>query len=174
MAKYTVAAMEALIAQYMGLVCKCALNTRSDYFDLDDRRQIATIAFMGVIESFDSTKGKFTSYAWVAMENAIRSESRKIASDKVRVQMAAREDVVSQYALGGSICSDRLVSICQLKSICDRVLTHVESHVLVHRLGLAGESYTLHELSRQLNMSHESVRRIEVRAVKRIRSIFAA
>jgi len=156
-------ARETFVRSNMGLVFKIAKNAAPNF--IDDAIQEGAIKLWKVAEVYNPARGEFSTLAYISIQRAIRhavkTESRK--------QYSMLEDA-SVNAEFSFIEEEHRNSVCELLRDAVRELPLQERFVVTFHHGLYDEKpMTLRALGKQLKISPEYVRRIEKKALLKIR-----
>jgi len=133
------------------------------------------VSLMMAVEKFDYSRGnRFSTYAsWAIIRNFARSVPRE------RYQLdrfATGHDEILDIAAGMRTYDPNEVNVPELRESIDAVLAQLqprERTILIDHYGLdeEGRSMTFDQLGRNLGISKERVRQIEIRALKKLRKI---
>lgn len=133
------------------------------------------VSLIKAIEKFDYTRGfRFSTYAsWAIMRNFARSVPReKYQLDR----FSTGQDEVLDIAAGLKTYDPNESNLPELRESIDVMLMQLsprERAILVDHYGLddSGESKTFDQLGRQMGLSKERVRQIELQAMKKLRRV---
>ena len=143
---------------------------------------IGTIGLIKAIESFDSSKGKLSTYASRCIDNELlmllrfkKKTSREISLyDPIGTDKEGNE--ISLLDVTGSEQSDVLTKVEdaqhleKLPSLIEERLNDRERLIIVLRYGLlSGEEMTQRSIGKKLGISRSYVSRIEKRALEKLR-----
>ena len=177
-------AREILIERNLRLVAHIAKKYQNVDEDMEDLISIGTIGLIKAVASFDSGKGKLSTYASRCIDNELlmllRSKKKTskevslyepIGTDKegneinlLDIIESEQVDVVDRMELGSNI--RRLGRVLQ-------TLEEREKEIIYLRYGLAtGKEVTQREIGRNLGISRSYVSRIEKRALEKLREGF--
>ena len=133
------------------------------------------VSLMMAVEKFDYSRGnRFSTYAsWAIIRNFARSVPRE------RYQLdrfATGHEEILDIAAGMRTYDPNEVNLPELRESIDAVLAQLqprERTILIDHYGLDedGRSKTFDQLGRNLGISKERVRQIEIRALKKLRKI---
>jgi len=133
------------------------------------------VSLMRAVEKFDYARGyKFSTYAsWAIMKNYARSVPRE--RYRQGRYMTGQEEALD-VAAGLATYDSTEESIPEIRESIDAVLAQLslrERAILVEHYGLmkTGNAATLEELGRELGISKERVRQIEIHALKKLRKL---
>ena len=178
-------AREILIERNLRLVAHIAKKYQNVDEEMEDLISIGTIGLIKAISSFDAGKGKLSTYASRCIDNELlmllrskKKSSREVSlfepigTDKegneinlLDIIEHEEEDVTEQMAL----CEN----VRKLEKLLDKVLTGREREIIFLRYGLAtGREVTQREIGEKLHISRSYVRRIEKKALSRLRERF--
>ena len=174
-------AREILIERNLRLVAHIAKKYQNVDEDMEDLISIGTIGLIKAVASFDSGKGKLSTYASRCIDNELlmllRSKKKTskevslyepIGTDKegneinlLDIIESEQIDVIDRMELGSNI--QRLSGILQ-------TLDEREKEIICLRYGLAtGREVTQREIGERLGISRSYVSRIEKRALYKLR-----
>ncbi len=174
-------AREILIERNLRLVAHIAKKYQNVDEDMEDLISIGTIGLIKAVASFDSGKGKLSTYASRCIDNELlmllRSKKKTskevslyepIGTDKegneinlLDIIESEQVDVVDRMELGSNI--RRLGRVLQ-------TLEEREKEIIYLRYGLAtGKEVTQREIGEKLGISRSYVSRIEKRALYKLR-----
>ena len=149
---------------------------------MEDLISIGTIGLIKAIESFDSSKGKLSTYASRCIDNELlmllrfkKKTSREISLyDPIGTDKEGNE--ISLLDVTGSEQSDVLTKVEdaqhleKLPSLIEERLNDRERLIIVLRYGLlSGEEMTQRSIGKKLGISRSYVSRIEKRALEKLR-----
>ena len=133
------------------------------------------VSLMRAVEKFDYARGfRFSTYAsWAIIRNFARSVPKE------RYQMdrfATGHDEILDIAAGLRSYDPNELNISELRESIDVVLAQLapmERTILMDHYGLIDEGHTktLEQLGKRLGISKERVRQIEIKALKKLRTI---
>jgi len=131
------------------------------------------VSLIKAVDKFDYSRGyRFSTYAsWAVMRNFARSVPRE------RYQLdrfSTGQDEILDIAAGLKSYDPDEVNLSELRESIDAMLIHLtprERAVLIDHYGLddSGQAKTFDQLGRQLGISKERVRQIELQALKKLR-----
>jgi RNA polymerase primary sigma factor len=149
---------------------KC-LSAKDDLAELVSE---GNMALLRAVEGFDVSRGlKFSTYAWPAIENAIRR--RGSVDQKYRNRFGVEFDPAMETGDGGrdkrqtheQACAGEVARIVASNTAG---LTPIELAVIGRRYGLGGaQAMTLSEVSRSVGRTRERVRQIQNQALEKIK-----
>ena len=179
------AAKEILIERNLRLVAHIAKKYQNVDEDMEDLISIGTIGLIKAISSFDAGKGKLSTYASRCIDNELlmllRSKKKSrgevslfepIGTDKegneinlLDIMEHEQVDITEQMAL--------YENTKKLAKLLGEVLTDREREIICLRYGLlTGKEVTQREIGELLNISRSYVRRIEKKALNKLREKF--
>ena len=175
-------ARDTLIVRNLRLVAHIAKKYQNVDEDMEDLISIGTIGLIKAIESFDSSKGKLSTYASRCIDNELlmllrfkKKTSREISLyDPIGTDKEGNE--ISLLDVTGSEQSDVLTKVEdaqhleKLPSLIEERLNDRERLIIVLRYGLlSGEEMTQRSMGKKLGISRSYVSRIEKRALEKLR-----
>lgn len=175
-------ARDTLIVRNLRLVAHIAKKYQNVDEDMEDLISIGTIGLIKAIESFDSSKGKLSTYASRCIDNELlmllrfkKKTSREISLyDPIGTDKEGNE--ISLLDVTGSEQSDVLTKVEdaqhleKLPSLIEERLNDRERLIIVLRYGLlSGEEMTQRTIGNKLGISRSYVSRIEKRALEKLR-----
>ena len=175
-------ARDTLIVRNLRLVAHIAKKYQNVDEDMEDLISIGTIGLIKAIESFDSSKGKLSTYASRCIDNELlmllrfkKKTSREISLyDSIGTDKEGNE--ISLLDVTGSEQSDVLTKVEdaqhleKLPSLIEERLNDRERLIIVLRYGLlSGEEMTQRSIGKKLGISRSYVSRIEKRALEKLR-----
>ena len=175
-------ARDTLIVRNLRLVAHIAKKYQNVDEDMADLISIGTIGLIKAIESFDSSKGKLSTYASRCIDNELlmllrfkKKTSREISLyDPIGTDKEGNE--ISLLDVTGSEQSDVLTKVEdaqhleKLPSLIEERLNDRERLIIVLRYGLlSGEEMTQRSIGKKLGISRSYVSRIEKRALEKLR-----
>ena len=178
-------ARDTLIVRNLRLVAHIAKKYQNVDEDMEDLISIGTIGLIKAIESFDSSKGKLSTYASRCIDNELlmllrfkKKTSREISLyDPIGTDKEGNE--ISLLDVTGSEQSDVLTKVEdaqhleKLPSLIEERLNDRERLIIVLRYGLlSGEEMTQRSIGKKLGISRSYVSRIEKRALEKLREGF--
>ena len=175
------AAREKLIEHNLRLAAHIA-KKYSHGIDTDDFISIGTIGLIKGVNTFDTSKGKLSSYLSKCVENEILMYLRATKKQRAEVSLGeslgedkdgnsislldilASESILTEDKVELTILSEKLLKII------GNVLTEREKTVIILRYGLYGNnSLPQREIAKKLNISRSYVSRIEKKALLKLR-----
>ena len=178
-------ARDTLIVRNLRLVAHIAKKYQNVDEDMEDLISIGTIGLIKAIESFDSSKGKLSTYASRCIDNELlmllrfkKKTSREISLyDPIGTDKEGNE--ISLLDVTGSEQSDVLTKVEdaqhleKLPSLIEERLNDRERLIIVLRYGLlSGEEMTQRSIGKKLGISRSYVSRIEKNALRKLRECF--
>lgn len=175
-------ARDTLIVRNLRLVAHIAKKYQNVDEDMEDLISIGTIGLIKAIESFDSSKGKLSTYASRCIDNELlmllrfkKKTSREISLyDPIGTDKEGNE--ISLLDVTGSEQSDVLTKVEdvqhleKLPSLIEERLNERERLIIMLRYGLlSGEEMTQRTIGKKLGISRSYVSRIEKRALEKLR-----
>lgn len=162
--------IERIVNQYYRLAFKKAYSwIKRNRIDLEEGLSLASLALMKCIRggSYDTTKGKFSTYVGTAVDNEIRMHLRKKSRRDDVIKFSIDEDVClpdgtcirGEYIGGDDSCfefvEDMIVANSILKSVMDR-MSELEGRCI--ELWLTGMSQR--QVAEEVGMSQSYVSRL--------------
>ncbi len=177
-------AREILIERNLRLVAHIAKKYQNVDEEMEDLISIGTIGLIKAVSSFDSSKGKLSTYASRCIDNELLMllRSKKKTSKEVSLYEPIGTDKEgNEINLLDIIESeqidviDRMELALNLKKL-ERILQNLEERekeIIFLRYGLAtGKEVTQREIGERLGISRSYVSRIEKRALNKLRKGF--
>lgn len=177
-------AREILIERNLRLVAHIAKKYQNVDEEMEDLISIGTIVLIKAVSSFDSSKGKLSTYASRCIDNELLMllRSKKKTSKEVSLYEPIGTDKEgNEINLLDIIESeqidviDRMELAVNLKKL-ERILQNLEERekeIIFLRYGLAtGKEVTQREIGERLGISRSYVSRIEKRALNKLRKGF--
>jgi len=131
------------------------------------------VSLMRAVEKFDYARGnRFSTYASWAI---IRNFARSVPKEQYQLdRFATGHDEVLDIAASLKTYDPNELNLRELRESIDAVLTRLtpqERSILIDHFGLdkAGNTKTLEQLGKELGISKERVRQIELQAMKKLR-----
>jgi RNA polymerase primary sigma factor len=162
-----------LIRANLRLVVSIAKKHLSGPQSLFELISDGNVSLIKAVDKFDYARGyRFSTYAsWAVMRNFARSVPRE------RYQLdrfSTGQEEVLDIAAGLKSYDPDEVNLSELRESIDAMLIHLaprERAVLIDHYGLddSGQAKTFDQLGRQLGISKERVRQIELQALKKLR-----
>ncbi len=177
-------AREILIERNLRLVAHIAKKYQNVDEEMEDLISIGTIGLIKAVSSFDSSKGKLSTYASRCIDNELlmllRSK-KKISKEVSLYEPIGTDKEGNEINLLDIIESeqidviDRMELAVNLKKL-ERILQNLEERekeIIFLRYGLAtGKEVTQREIGERLGISRSYVSRIEKRALNKLRKGF--
>jgi len=133
------------------------------------------VSLMMAVEKFDYSRGnRFSTYASWAI---IRNFARSVPKERYQLdRFATGHDEILDIAAGMRTYDPNEINVPELRESIDAVLAQLqprERAILIDHYGLdeEGRVKTFDQLGRNLGISKERVRQIEIRALKKLRKI---
>lgn len=177
-------AREILIERNLRLVAHIAKKYQNVDEDMEDLISIGTIGLIKAVASFDSSKGKLSTYASRCIDNELLMllRSKKKTSKEVSLYEPIGTDKEGNEINLLDIIEteqvdvvDRMELVSNLKRL-ERILQKLEGRekeIIYLRYGLAtGREVTQREIGERLGISRSYVSRIEKRALNKLRKGF--
>ena len=153
---------------------------------LEELISIGTIGLMKAIDSFDTEKGKLSTYAARCIENEylmmLRGERKRqkdvslynaIGSDGDGNEINFMDIIESEGPLIEEQCETN-EDIRKLTQCIDKILNPRELLIVAKRYGLYGnEEHTQQQVADELNISRSYVSRIEKKALEKLREVLS-
>ena len=178
-------AKETLIEHNLRLVAHIAKKYQNVDEETEDMISIGTIGLIKAIDSFDSGKGKLSTYASRCIDNELlmflrarRKISREVSLyEPIGTDREWNEinllDVIEQEQVD---VVDRLEAeskLSRLSGLIHDTLNEREREIIILRYGLTSEyEVTQREIGRKLGISRSYVSRIEKRALEKLREAY--
>ncbi len=178
-------AKETLIEHNLRLVAHIAKKYQNVDEETEDMISIGTIGLIKAIDSFDSGKGKLSTYASRCIDNELlmflrarRKISREVSLyEPIGTDREGNEinllDVIEQEQVD---VVDRLEAeskLSRLSGLIHDTLNEREREIIILRYGLTSEyEVTQREIGRKLGISRSYVSRIEKRALEKLREAY--
>lgn len=177
-------AREILIERNLRLVAHIAKKYQNVDEEMEDLISIGTIGLIKAVSSFDSSKGKLSTYASRCIDNELLMllRSKKKTSKEVSLYEPIGTDkegneinLLDIIELEQIDVIDRMELAVNLKKL-ERILQNLEERekeIIFLRYGLAtGKEVTQREIGERLGISRSYVSRIEKRALNKLRKGF--
>ena len=178
-------AKETLIEHNLRLVAHIAKKYQNVDEETEDMISIGTIGLIKAIDSFDSGKGKLSTYASRCIDNELlmflrarKKISREVSLyEPIGTDREGNEinllDVIEQEQVD---VVDRLETeskLSRLSGLIHDTLNEREREIIILRYGLTSEyEVTQREIGRKLGISRSYVSRIEKRALEKLREAY--
>ncbi len=178
-------AKETLIEHNLRLVAHIAKKYQNVDEETEDMISIGTIGLIKAIDSFDSGKGKLSTYASRCIDNELlmflrarKKISREVSLyEPIGTDREGNEinllDVIEQEQVD---VVDRLEAeskLSRLSGLIHDTLNEREREIIILRYGLTSEyEVTQREIGRKLGISRSYVSRIEKRALEKLREAY--
>ena len=178
-------AREILIERNLRLVAHIARKYQNVDEDMEDLISIGTIGLIKAISSFDSGKGKLSTYASRCIDNELLMllRSKKKSAREVSLFEPIGTDKEGNEINLLDIIEQEQVDITERMELCENtgkmvkllkeVLNDREREIIYLRYGLlTGKDVTQREIGEALHISRSYVSRIEKRALLKLRAGF--
>lgn len=178
-------AKETLIEHNLRLVAHIAKKYQNVDEETEDMISIGTIGLIKAIDSFDSGKGKLSTYASRCIDNELlmflrarKKTSREVSlSEPIGTDREGNEisllDIIEQEQVD---VVDRLEAenkLSRLSGLIHDRLNEREREIIILRYGLTSEyEVTQREIGRKLGISRSYVSRIEKKALEKLREAY--
>ncbi len=178
-------AKEMLIEHNLRLVAHIAKKYQNVDEETEDMISIGTIGLIKAIDSFDSGKGKLSTYASRCIDNELlmflrarKKTSREVSLyEPIGTDREGNEinllDIMEQEQVD---VVDRLEAenkLSRLSGLIREKLNEREREIIILRYGLTSEyEVTQREIGRKLGISRSYVSRIEKRALEKLREAY--
>jgi len=169
----------------LGLVVAMAKRSRARNLDFSEQVSEGSTALLNAIDKFNPALGyKFSTYACKLILNALNHAG--IKQSRHRGMFATGFEISSDRADGSAPPSelamdDHSSEIRQILEKNNAALTDLEQEVIRHRFpmstnqsaaaGTEDEAKTLAEVGKMVGLTKEGVRRVQLKALKKIRSV---
>lgn len=179
-----VKAKEILIERNLRLVAHIAKKYQNVDEDMEDLISIGTIGLIKAVASFDSGKGKLSTYASRCIDNELLMllRSKKKISKEVSLHEPIGTDREGNEISLLDIIESEQVDVIERMELSGnirklgkalRTLDEREREIIYLRYGLAtGKEVTQREIGEMLSISRSYVSRIEKRALQKLRRLF--
>jgi len=152
-----------------------------DTLEIKDLWQAAEMSLLKVKEKYDPNKGKLSSYAYIAIERAIR---RTIKKAKGKIQTISLDknlgegnftlhDVMEDKRSSHNQLIENLQN-SELKTALQKLLSELaprDAEIVSKRFGLKdGCPKTLEEIAKEYKITRERIRQIEAKALRKLRA----
>lgn len=152
-------AMDVCVRSNMGLVFRVVNDERAGV-DVDDLVQEGAIGLWRAVRTYDPVKSKFSAYAHVCVQRRV-----KAALGAVYPVSSLEQDISGEADFGDNAEA--------VRSAVKR-LPLLERFVIMFHYGLHSDRpQSLRELSRVMRRSYETVRKIELRGLERLKGILS-
>ena len=177
-------AREILIERNLRLVAHIAKKYQNVDEDMEDLISIGTIGLIKAVASFDSGKGKLSTYASRCIDNELLMllRSKKKISKEVSLHEPIGTDREGNEISLLDIIESEQVDVIERMELSGnirklgkalRTLDEREREIIYLRYGLAtGKEVTQREIGEMLSISRSYVSRIEKRALQKLRRLF--
>lgn len=152
----------------MGLVFKCIEMSQTKHWDFDDLTSAGRFALLRSVDSFDPWRGfRFSTYACIAILQGLTREAQSF-NGKFNYQSDVDPDNVLVHEEHED--GDEEVILRLKKILKNGVLSRREKNIIRDRFGIGKEPKTLGEVGKELNVSKERIRQIQIRAFNKLRA----
>lgn len=166
---------ESLVTENINLTYHIAKKFYHPQLDHDDLAEIGLFGLIKAANSFKEGKGKFSTFAGLAIQNEILREIRSLGTAKRKgVTYSLEEPIGDGITLGDTIHDNRnfeheVVNRLSLYQAMKK-LDSEELYVIVKYFGLFGEEpITQKEIAKQLRTYQTTVRRVLRRSLLKLR-----
>lgn len=178
-------AKEALIEHNLRLVAHIAKKYQNVDEETEDMISIGTIGLIKAIDSFDSGKGKLSTYASRCIDNELlmflrarKKTSREVSLyEPIGTDREGNEinllDIMEQEQVDVVDRMEAENKLSRLSGLIHEKLNEREREIIILRYGLTSEyEVTQREIGRKLGISRSYVSRIEKRALEKMREAY--
>ncbi|MDE6881926.1 MAG: RNA polymerase sporulation sigma factor SigK [Lachnospiraceae bacterium] len=178
-------AKEALIEHNLRLVAHIAKKYQNVEEETEDMISIGTIGLIKAIDSFDSGKGKLSTYASRCIDNELlmflrarKKTSREVSLyEPIGTDREGNEinllDIMEQEQIDVVDRMEAENKLSRLSGLIRERLNEREREIIILRYGLTSEyEVTQREIGRKLGISRSYVSRIEKRALEKLREAY--
>ncbi len=182
-AKVRKKAKEVLVERNLRLVAHIAKKYQNVDEEMEDLISIGTIGLIKAIDSFDSSKGKLSTYASRCIDNELlmmlrakKKTSREVSLyEPIGTDREGNEisllDIIEQEQLDIVARIEVQKQLGRLPDLIEVRLNDREKEIIRLRYGLAdGHEVTQREIGRILGISRSYVSRIEKKALEKLRA----
>lgn len=182
-AKVRKKAKEVLVERNLRLVAHIAKKYQNVDEEMEDLISIGTIGLIKAIDSFDSSKGKLSTYASRCIDNELlmmlrakKKTSREVSLyEPIGTDREGNEisllDIIEQEQLDIVARIEVQKQLGRLPDLIEGRLNDREKEIIRLRYGLAdGHEVTQREIGRILGISRSYVSRIEKKALEKLRA----
>lgn len=169
-------AWQQLVQANLRLVVSIARRFVDSNHSFDELVSDGQIALMNAIEKFDYSRGfRFSTYATHAIQRSYYRRIKNRQRDLTRVKSTAAEvmEEVPDRFDGDDTSVEDFHRIQNLMEWIDKELDERERHIVAARFGLNPdhETLTLRNIGKELGISKERVRQIQIRAVDKLQEL---
>lgn len=178
-------AKEILIEHNLRLVAHIARKYQNVDEETEDMISIGTIGLIKAIDSFDSGKGKLSTYASRCIDNELlmflrarKKTSREVSLyEPIGTDREGNEinllDIIEQEQVDVVDRMEAENKLSRLSGLIHERLTDREREIITLRYGLTSEyEVTQREIGRKLGISRSYVSRIEKKALEKLREAY--
>ena len=178
-------AKEALIEHNLRLVAHIAKKYQNVDEETEDMISIGTIGLIKAIDSFDSGKGKLSTYASRCIDNELlmflrarKKTSREVSLyEPIGTDREGNEinllDIMEQEQVDVVDRMEAENKLSRLSGLIHEKLNEREREIIILRYGRTSEDeVTQREIGRKLGISRSYVSRIEKRALEKLREAY--
>ncbi len=180
-------AKEILVEHNLRLVAHIAKKYQNVDEDMEDLISIGTIGLIKAIDSFDSGKGKLSTYASRCIDNELlmllrakKKTSREVSLyDPIGTDREGNEinllDIIEQEQVDVIDRMEVEERLGRLSGLIHEQLSERERAIIMLRYGLSSEhEITQREIGRRLGISRSYVSRIEKKALEKLKEGYEA